>query len=96
MENPTLDRIMPKIHELNCDPEYFVKVYDGIKLFELRKNDRDYEVGDWLKLREYDRATKTYSGRWISARITFITDYPDALRPGYVALGLKMGCVYGR
>jgi hypothetical protein len=96
MENPTFDRIVPKIHELKCDPEYFVKVFNGTKLFELRKNDREYEVGDWLKLREYDRATKTYSGRLISARITFITEYPDAFRQGYVVLGIKMECVYGR
>jgi hypothetical protein len=90
-ERPDSDRFMSKIHELKVDPEYFNEVFNGTKPFELRKNDRNFKVHDLLKLKEYDRETKTYSGRWAWAEITFITDYPDALKPGYVCLGLKMG-----
>lgn len=36
-----------KIHELKIKDEYAAWVYGGYKRFELRKNDRDYQVGDF-------------------------------------------------
>lgn len=36
------------IHELKTLPEYFELVRKGIKNFEVRKNDRDFKVGDML------------------------------------------------
>lgn len=92
---PSSDRETTKTHDLKVDPIYFMSLYDGRKPFELRKNDRDYKVGDWLHLMEFDRVTKSYSGRFVNAEITYITDYPDALKDGYVCLGIKMGCKYG-
>lgn len=59
-------------HELKCDPEPFQAVYLGSKAFEVRVNDRDYKVGDSLHLREYDRATGAYTGRWVSKRVTYL------------------------
>ena len=38
-----------KIHELKIKAEYAAWVYGGYKRFELRKNDRDYQVGDLVK-----------------------------------------------
>ena len=52
-----------KIHELKCHPEPFSLTMKGLKLYELRKNDRDFKVGDGLRLREWDPKTETYSGR---------------------------------
>ena len=41
-----------KTHELKTDPSIFDDVVKGLKRFEIRKNDRDYAVGDLLKLRK--------------------------------------------
>ena len=41
-----------KIHELKLDTKYFNDVKSGNKKFEIRKNDRDFEVGDILVLRK--------------------------------------------
>ena len=38
-----------KLHELKIKYEYLKEVQAGRKTFELRKNDRDYQVGDLIK-----------------------------------------------
>ena len=38
-----------KIHLLKIEDEYLKAIKNGIKTFELRKNDRDYQVGDLIK-----------------------------------------------
>jgi hypothetical protein len=43
-------------HELKCWPPYFERLLDGSKTFEVRKDDRGYQTGDWLVLREWDPA----------------------------------------
>tara|TARA_R110000851_G_scaffold120002_1_gene248100 strand:- start:38883 stop:39371 length:489 start_codon:yes stop_codon:yes gene_type:complete len=40
-------------HDLKTHPQFFEPVFSGQKLFELRRNDRDFKEGDWLKLREW-------------------------------------------
>ena len=41
-------------HDLKIESYYFDQVIRGIKKFELRKNDRDFEIGDIITLREVD------------------------------------------
>ena len=38
-----------KLHELKIRHDYLIDVSLGIKTFELRKNDRDYQVGDLIR-----------------------------------------------
>lgn len=40
---------MAKIHVLKLNIKYFEDVKKEIKKFELRKNDRDYKIGDLIK-----------------------------------------------
>lgn len=45
------------IHELKIWPQYYCRVADGSKTFELRNNDRGFQVGDEVVLREYNPNT---------------------------------------
>ncbi|MEW4424853.1 ASCH/PUA domain-containing protein [Enterococcus hirae] len=74
-----------KIHELKILPEYFETVTSGRKRFEIRKNDRDYKVGDLLYLREWNG--ENFTGDSYKAEVTYITDY--AQKDGYVVMGIK-------
>lgn len=60
-------------HELKCWPEPFQAVLDGRKRHEIRQYDRSYCVGDTLLLREYDPEKKTYSGREVTAEVTYFS-----------------------
>lgn len=53
---------MSKVHVLKCWPQFFAKLASGEKTFEVRKNDRDYEVGDELHLREFTPLFKQDQG----------------------------------
>lgn len=63
---------MPKEHELKTWPEYFDAIVKGRKLFEVRKNDRDFRVGDYLRLCEYDPELKRFTGNYIKKQISYI------------------------
>ncbi|MCI5157968.1 MAG: DUF3850 domain-containing protein [Candidatus Electrothrix sp. AUS1_2] len=77
-----------KKHELKILPEYFYAVLNREKLFEFRKNDRAYKLGDLIILREWDGSS--YTGRFTSPfQITFILSEFEGLEPGYVVLGLR-------
>ena len=78
-----------KLHELKIYPKYFEDVLSGKKNFELRKNDRNFHVGDNILLKEWDNIK--YSGRSIYAEITYMLDDSFiGLEKGYVILGIKV------
>lgn len=74
-----------KIHELKILPEYFDLVRMDIKNFEVRKNDRDFKIGDTLELREWNGTE--YTGRNQRREIGYILDNPDYCKEGYVIIG---------
>ena len=79
-----------KTHEVKCWPEFFRAVESGEKLFELRKNDRDYRVGDYIYQREWRPKSKRYTGRAHSSRIVYAVYGPTwGLKRGYCILGLE-------
>ena len=76
------------MHELKTWPSFYALLARGNKKFELRKNDRNFQTGDMVHLREYDPNTAYYSGRYIIARITYILLTAESL-------GLKDGyCIF--
>ncbi|SDI49742.1 DUF3850 domain-containing protein [Paenibacillus naphthalenovorans] len=72
-------------HELKTWPEYFELVVQRKKNFEVRRNDRDFKVGDLLWLREYSHESG-YTGRETGRFIAYILDNPDFVKEGYVIL----------
>jgi hypothetical protein len=74
----------PKQHDLKVLPYFFTHLVLGVKPFEIRKNDRDFKVGDILLLREWHNGR--YSGSELAREVTFITDFEQ--KPGYVVMGL--------
>lgn len=76
-----------RVHDLKIYPEFFSAVCTGIKRAELRKNDRDYRVGDVLHLCEFSKTTGR-TGEYIDVIVTHIADVSDWLS-GYVLLSIK-------
>ena len=77
-------------HELKTWPEYYKAIYDDRKKFEVRKDDRNFQVGDTLDLQEYDPEIKAYSGR--SMRVKVIYKLPGGdfgIKKGYCVLGIE-------
>lgn len=67
------------MHELKSWPKYFGAVVDGTKTFDIRKNDREFQVGDTLLLREWDPETQLYSGREVLVLVPYITTHCQAM-----------------
>jgi len=62
-------------HDLKTWPTAFEAVWEGKKLFELRKkHDRHFRVGDQLCLREWNPDTREYTGRHVYTSVTFILE----------------------
>ena len=78
---------MPKIHELKIAPEYFEKVISKEKTFKFRYNDRNYQVGDILKLKEY--YNQKYTDQSISVKITYILENFEGLKENFVVLSIE-------
>lgn len=78
-------------HELKTWPEPFAQVASGEKVYEIRKDDRGYEVGDLLQLKEFDPADGTFSGHEIIALVKHITRGPAwGLPDGLAILGIRV------
>lgn len=77
-------------HSLKTWPEYFRTVLTGEKGFELRENDRDFRVGDFLELREWDPALKIYTGNVIVVLVTYLIQGEFGLKENYCAMAIKV------
>lgn len=63
-------------HQLKIKSEYLNAIIWGDKTFEIRKNDRDFKVGDRVTLIEEE------GNRYLTIRIKYITSY--AQQDGYI------------
>jgi len=80
-----------KTHELKLIQPYFNEVRNGTKTFEIRKNDRDFQVGDIVILKEYnaDWTIGEKTGNEIEVRITYILKSFVGLDDDYCIFSFK-------
>lgn len=86
-----------KVHELKIKAKYYSKICSGAKTFELRKNDRDYKVGDTIHFTVIPDETASketcadYNTYPNLVKITYILeDVPEyGLKEGYCILAIK-------
>lgn len=61
-----------RVHDLKTWPEFFQAIVNGDKTFEVRKDDRGYRAGDYLRLKEWHPRSQTYSGREMVVEVTYL------------------------
>ena len=88
-------------HTLKLESKFFVDVVRGLKSFEIRKNDRDFNVGDYIILKRYDPkkgyvkldgdklvSTELGGADSVKVKVTYLTDY--AQKDNYVVMGIVL------
>lgn len=84
-------------HVLKKDPEVFQATVDGNKPYEIRLDDRNYQVGDILHVKEtlhsgesmkLDGAPLIYTGREYTVEVTYILR-GYGLNPDWVIMSFK-------
>ncbi len=89
------ERQVVRAHELKTWCLQFQAVVDGDKTFEVRYDDRGFCVGDHLILREWNHHSKAYTGRVVTARVTYLLTHEDAafgasVKAGYVVMSIQL------
>lgn len=84
-----------KVHDLKCIPPYFDDILAGRKPFEVRKNDRNYEVGDHLRLREWRQPVVVPTWR-VPLRLDdeLVVDVPPPPDDGYTGREVTVEVTY--
>jgi hypothetical protein len=82
------------LHVLKCWPEPFQAVVEHRKRFEVRRNDRDFAIGDYLRLAEWDPTVERFTGRQQLVRVTYMLSGAEAevfgLLPDHVAMSIDV------
>lgn len=83
------------IHQLKIQSEYFKKIVAGEKTFEVRKNDRDFHVGDYLGLNEItdhacnSQGERKETGNFVLVKVLHVFFSSEFLKDGYVILSIR-------
>lgn len=78
-------------HTLKTWIPFYAEQEKGHKLFELRKDDRPYKVGDKFISQEFDSKANTYTGKESTYIITYVLREAEffGLKNGYCILQLR-------
>jgi hypothetical protein len=82
------------VHILKIFPKFFDGIVCGEKNFEVRKEDRDFQVGDAIILMEFDPEvnggsySQLFAGRLIVYKLS--SDCCHGIQSGYCVLGLSI------
>lgn len=78
-------------HKLKIYEDYFIAIIEGLKTFEVRENDRDFQVGDCIYFQVIDSSndyilTTAFKKKYV---ITYILKDFEGLKDNYVVLGIE-------
>lgn len=83
------------IHQLKIEKKYFDQIVEGKKTFEVRKNDRDFHVGDYLGLNEItdhacnDKGERKETGDFVLVRVLSVFADLAYVKEGMVIMAIK-------
>lgn len=75
-------------HFLKANPQHFETLCTGEQKCSIRKNDRNFQVGDEVIFLEYDTVSERCTGDSHLLHISHIENF--GVRQGYVALSLSL------
>lgn len=84
----TSEKDEKRVHQIRLGAMFFEDARSGKKSFELRKNDRDYKVGDILEMIEFKEGKNT--GRVIRKSVTYILEDYTGLVDGYCIMSTSL------
>jgi len=81
------------IHDLKCQPDPYWSIMQGVKRFEFRKNDRNFQKRDILHLREWAPDPHHpefghFTGRSCLVIVSYILSEGFGLPEGYVIMSI--------
>ena len=79
-----------RIHQIKILDKYYRAITSGTKTFEIRINDRNYQVGDLLKFNVINDNRITIHQPKELYMITYILEDVPGLKLGYVIFGIKV------
>jgi hypothetical protein len=86
ISNPT----QHQTHELKIWPGCFAAVKAGNKPFDVRENDRNFQVGDELRLCEYEPETEQYTGKTVTRWVSYVLQGGVfGIQPNWCVLGFS-------
>lgn len=79
-------------HRLKTWREYYAAVISGEKTFEVRLDDRHYEVGDELHLFDFDQTSDgvSFHGSCLCDVTYVLKGGQFGIEQGYVVMGIKL------
>jgi hypothetical protein len=86
-----------KTHELKIADKFYHAVWSGKKTFEVRKDDRNFQVGDHIVFKlchfSFDQLHlpiwEIARGEWIIIYKLSAADFPDGIKDEYCVLAIK-------
>lgn len=83
------------IHDLKCWPSQFELITSNQKRHEFRKDDRGYEVDDWLILREWQPNDEQFTGNVALVSVECITNAGEFDVPeGFCVMTIALVATY--
>lgn len=75
-------------HYIKILPEFYKAIKSGEKTFEVRFNDRNYQVYDILHLQEW--VNGGYTGREIEAEVTYLLNDKNYCKKNFVIMSIQV------